>query len=67
MPILTGKGRLPFTGNTDNLLPLFPLNILVLVVIILVLAYVTRCIGRLFQQSFDSKDGYDWKNILSIR
>lgn len=68
MPILTGKqGRLPFTGYTDDLLPLFPLNVLVLVAIILVLAYITRCVGRLFQQTFDSRDGYDWKSILSLR
>jgi len=68
MPILTGKqGRLPFTGYTDDLLPLFPLNVVVLVAIILMLAYVTRCVGRFFQQTFDSRDGYDWKSILSLR
>ncbi len=41
MPILTGEERcLPFGGNTDDLLPLFPLNILVLLAIILMLAYL---------------------------
>lgn len=67
MPILTGRQRrLPFTGYTDDLLPLFPWNVLVLVVVILALAYVTRCVGRLFQQTFDSKEGYDWKSIVSL-
>lgn len=67
MPILTGgRGRLPFIGYTDDLLPLFPLNILILLVVILCMAYVTRCVGRFFQETFDSKDGYDWGNILRL-
>lgn len=68
MPILTGEERcLPFGGNTDDLLPLFPLNILVLLAIILMLAYITRCVGRFFQQTFDNRDGYEWKEILRLR
>ena len=45
----------------------FPLNILVLLAIILMLAYITRCVGRFFQQTFDNRDVYEWKEILSLR
>lgn len=68
MPILTGRERrLPFVGKTDDLLPLFPLNILILIAIILLLAYVTRSIGRFFLQTFDSRDGYEWKEIFRLK
>jgi hypothetical protein len=66
MPILIGN-HLPFGGYTDSLLPIFPLNILVLLAIIFPLAYITRSVGRFFVQTFDSVDGYDWKRILALK
>jgi len=66
MPMLIG-GVLPFGFTRDALQPLFPLNVVILTAIIVPLAYITRATGRIFAQTFDSADGYDWKNILSLK
>lgn len=67
MPMLI-DGKLPFGIITrDDLQILFPANIPVLVVLILVLAYITRSLGRAFAQTFDSTDGYDWKKVFSLK
>lgn len=55
----------PFV-RTTALNHLFPFNLLILFVAIVVVAYICRVIGRLFQQTFSSEDGYDWKSILKI-
>ena len=65
MPVLC-HDTLPFGFHTESLQHLFPLNIPILLVIILPLAYVTRSVGRFFAQTFDSADGYDWKKIFAL-
>lgn len=45
---------------------LFPFNLIILFVAIVVIAYMCRIIGRWFQQTFSSEDGYNWKDILKI-
>ena len=59
-------GVLPFGASRDALQAVFPLNILVLLAIIIPMAYLTRSVGRFILQTFDSRDGYDWKNILKL-
>lgn len=65
MPMLIG-GVLPFGASRDALQTLFPLNIFVLLAIIIPMAYTTRSVGRFILQTFDSRDGYNWKNILKL-
>lgn len=65
MPMLIG-GVLPFGASRDSLQTIFPLNILVLLAIIIPMAYLTRSVGRFILQTFDSRDGYDWINILKL-
>ena len=50
--------------RTTALNHLFPLNLLILFVAIVLAAYVCRSLGRFIQQSFSSEDGYDWKRIF---
>lgn len=52
--------------RTTALNNLFPLNIVILFVAIVVVAYLCRSIGRWFQQTFSKEDGYDWKAIFKI-
>lgn len=48
---------------TDMMNSLFPLNILIMFLIILVVAYLVRCLSRIFSQTF--KDGeYNWKEVV---
>lgn len=50
---------------SDKLNFLFPFNIPIIMMAILMASYLTRCIARLFLQTFDSKD-YDWKAIIKV-
>lgn len=52
--------------RTTALNYLFPLNIVVLFVAIVVVAYLCRSVGRWFQQTFSSGEGYDWEAIFKI-
>lgn len=50
---------------TDKLNFLFPLNLLIVFVEILAVAYILRCFARIWSQTF--KDGdYDWKEVLRV-
>ena len=50
---------------TDKLNFLFPLNLIIIFIIIVIAAYLVRCLARLISQTF--KDApYDWKKIVSI-
>lgn len=51
---------------TDKLNCIFPLNLIIITIGVLVLAYITRCIARLFSQTFRTED-YEWKKIFSLR
>lgn len=50
---------------TDRLNYLFPLNILIIFAIILVCAYLLRCLSRIWAQTFHEKD-YDWKEVVKL-
>ena len=52
--------------RTTALNDLFPLNLLILFLIIVFAAYVCRTLGRLIQQTFSSEDGYRWHEIFGI-
>ncbi len=54
-----------FSVITDKLNFLFPLNLPVIFIGVLVMAYVTRCFARLFSQTFRTED-YEWKKIFSL-
>lgn len=44
---------------------LFPINLILMFVIIVIAAYILRCGARIFTQTF--KDGeYDWKAVFKI-
>lgn len=51
---------------TDKLNFLFPLNILIIIVGVLVMAYICRCIARLFSQTLKQED-YEWNKIFSLK
>lgn len=51
-----------FTTRMNNL---FPLNILIMFLIIFVAAYILRCCARIFAQTFREVD-YDWKAVFKI-
>ena len=50
---------------TDKFNDLFPLNLLLVFMIILVTAYILRCMARWFTQTFREAD-YEWKQIFSV-
>lgn len=50
---------------TDKLNFIFPLNILVIFVEILIVAYVLRCLSRIWAQTFKDCD-YQWKKVFKI-
>lgn len=52
-----------FTTSMNNI---FPLNLPIMFVIILPFAWLCRSLGKLFQQTFSSEDGYNWREILKI-
>lgn len=49
---------------TDKMNNLFPLNLIIMLVIIIIAAYITRCISRIFSQTFKD-DPYDWRRIIN--
>ena len=54
-----------YTLFTDKMNSIFPLNIILMFVIIIFVAFILRCVARLFSQTF--KDGdYDWKAIIKL-
>lgn len=54
-----------FVLFTDKMNHLFPANIIIMFVYILVVAYLTRSLGRVLLQTFRLED-YDWKTIFRI-
>lgn len=54
-----------YTLFTDKMNNIFPLNIPIMFLIILLVAYILRCGARIFSQTF--KDGeYDWKAVFKL-
>ena len=50
---------------TDKMNFLFPLNLLIMLLIIIVAAYLLRCFARLISQTFKVAP-YDWKKMFSL-
>ena len=50
---------------TDKMNSIFPLNLIITMIAILVLAYIVRSLGRLFVQIFN-KENLDWRAIVKI-
>ena len=50
---------------TDKMNSIFPLNIIVMFIIIFVVAYFTRCLSRFISQTFKDTP-YEWKKIVSL-
>lgn len=50
---------------TDKMNKIWPLNLLIIVVIILLCSYIVRCMARWFAQTFRTED-YEWKKIFSL-
>lgn len=50
---------------TDKMNQIFPANLLVMFVIIVVVAYILRCFSRFFAQTFKEAD-YNWKEIVKV-
>ena len=48
---------------TDKMNHLFPLNLLIMLLIIIAAAYVLRCMARVFAQTFKAED-YDWREVF---
>ena len=54
-----------FSLFTDKMNEIWPLNLLVIVVIILSSSYLVRCAARVFVQTFRTED-YEWKKVFSL-
>lgn len=52
-----------FSLFTDKMNGIFPLNIPIMFIIILFMAYILRCVARIFAQTFKEQE-YDWKEIV---
>lgn len=50
---------------TDQMNHIFPLNLIVMFVIILFAAYILRCLARVFSQTFMEKN-FDWKLVFKL-
>ena len=50
---------------TDKMNVVFPLNLIVMFVIIMVAAYILRCGARIFAQTFKDMD-YDWRAVFKV-
>ena len=50
---------------TDKMNFLFPLNLILMFIIVMSVAYLTRTIGRVFLQIFQKED-FDWKAVIRL-
>ena len=50
---------------TDKMNGIWPLNLVIITIVILVCSYLVRCMARLFVQTFKTED-YDWKEIVKL-
>lgn len=50
---------------TDKMNHIWPLNLVIIVLAILICSYVVRCMARWFAQTFRTED-YEWKKIFSL-
>lgn len=50
---------------TTKMNGIFPLNLPIMAVIVLIVSYLCRCLARLFSQTFGAGE-YDWKKVLAL-
>lgn len=50
---------------TDKMNSIFPLNIIIMLLVIIVVAYLTRCLARLISQTFNNSP-YNWREIVEL-
>ena len=50
---------------TDKMNSIWPLNLIIIVLVILICSYIVRCLARWFSQTFRTED-YEWKKIFSL-
>ncbi len=50
---------------TDKMNSLFPLNIIIMFAIIIIIAYLTRCLARFISQTFKDSP-YEWDKIVAL-
>ncbi len=50
---------------TDRLNNIFPLNLIIIICLIVVCAYIVRCFARLLSQTFNDTP-YNWQKIISL-
>lgn len=50
---------------TDKFNDIWPFNLIIIIVIILICSYFVRCLSRFFSQTFRKED-YEWKKIFSL-
>lgn len=50
---------------TDKMNDIFPANILIMFIIIIIMAYILRCVSRVFAQTFRDGD-YNWKEVVRV-
>ena len=50
---------------TDKMNNIFPLNIIIMILFIIVVAYLTRCLARTFSQTFKDNP-YNWKKVFEL-
>ncbi len=50
---------------TDKMNDIFPLNIIIMFILIFVAAYLARCFARIISQTF-KEDKYNWSKVISL-
>jgi hypothetical protein len=50
---------------TDKMNSIFPLNIVIMFMAIVIVAYILRCLSRIFSQTFKGDD-YNWKEVFKV-
>lgn len=51
---------------TDKMNGIWPLNLIIIVIVILICSYMVRCMARWFAQTFRTED-YEWKKIFALK
>lgn len=54
-----------FSLFTDKLNWLFPLNIPLIMLLVILVSYICRCFARIFSQTFRTED-FEWKKVIKI-
>lgn len=55
-----------FAVFTNSLNFIFPLNLFIIILLVLIAAYIVRCAARLLSQTFRTED-YEWRKVFSLK